>query len=361
MITFEVLLAGDIHRKIHRDDPAKQDLSSLPGCFLINPTVYPKLELPRLGMHVRVVAATNDLVIVRTDGLVLGTFQNQIDVTSIPFEVELPKVINLSTTPNTAFAVIPQYVESLAVNLRQTSRQVDLSRKFVGIAQFERTELPKPDFPKMAAQSECLLAKYIWDTAITWEQLVLADSEIVNKAIPIHEKLILDAIHALRDRDHRRAILYSAISIESLAATRLNEIYVAATQHPNASSNLRIISRPQANGAMLARDPVFEFLFEKSKFAERLHEVSLYLTGKSLLVDNEPLYQQALKLYRTRNKIAHLGEPPTRESYFEMEENDAIIAIECALEIFQWFGEQNDFPLPKLGFVKLHAPMEEII
>lgn len=359
MLIFEVLLVGDIHWKIHRNDPAKQDLSSLPGCFVINPLLYSKLTLPQPRIQARAVGIAEDLVIVRTSGIVFGTNQSQINAASVPFEFDQAKVIGFSDSPDTIFAVVLAYVERLAVSLRQTSRQVDIPRTLTSAFRTELAELPDLDFPQKITDGKYFLQKYVWDTAITWKHLLAADIEIVSKSTPIHEKLILDAIHAFRDRDYRRALLYAAISIESLAAKKLDEVYSTVTQQQSPPNNLRVISRTQAGSAIVSKDPVYEFLFNKSRFAERLHEVPLYLMGKSLLVENEPLYHKAIKLYRTRNKIAHLGEPPSEErSCFEMNENDAVTAIECAIEIIQWFGEQADFPLPKLGFVRLHPLVE---
>ncbi|MCL4872270.1 MAG: hypothetical protein KJ063_25195 [Anaerolineae bacterium] len=362
MRIFEILLTGEIHWKIHRNDPEKQNLLSLPGCFFVNPLLYSKFTFPQPGIRIRALGITTDMVIVSTSGIVLGTNLDSIDISSIPFEFEQVKFIKLENSPDSDdsdISIVPVYSERLTVSLRQASKQVDIPKSLVSFHLAECTELPKLDFPRKITDSVNLLQKYIWDTAASWNHLLIADAEIVNLATPIYEKLLLDAIHAFRDRDYRRALLYAAISIESLTATKLDGIYADVTQGRISTKDLRVISSTQKGGIPVLKDPVYEFLFEKGKFAERLHQIPLYLTGKSLFVENEALYQKAIKLYRTRNKIAHLGEPPSGEqSYFEMNEEDGIAAIECAIEIMQWFGEQTNFPLPKLDFVKIHSPRE---
>src|SRR5574341_260689 len=118
MLIFIVSLVGDISWKIHRNDPAKQDLTSLPGCFFINPLLYPKLELPPPGLQVRPVGISGDVVLVRTGGIVLGTLQTQIDIASVPFKFDAVRIIDLSNSPDPALAIIPAFVERLAASLR---------------------------------------------------------------------------------------------------------------------------------------------------------------------------------------------------------------------------------------------------
>ena len=39
-----------------------------------------------------------------------------------------------------------------------------------------------------------------------------------------------------------------------------------------------------------------------------------------------------------------------------MTEEDALEAIECAMNIFQWFEVSTHFPIPKLSFVTGYSP-----
>jgi hypothetical protein len=355
MLLFAVSLVDNIFWKIRRNDPVKQHLPSLPGCFFINPLLYPQLELRTAGLRMKPLGIADDVVILQTDGIVLGTNLEQIDATLIPFAFE-PLDFFGDAPPDPSFTAVIAYVERLTSVLRQISRQVDIPKGLAAIERTERAELPEVDFPHAAVRGGCALQKYLCDTAITREHLLAADAEIVNKTIPVHEIMLLDAIHALKEHDYRRAILYAAISIEIVAATKLSDVYKTIVTKAEAASALRIISRVQARGELTVKDPVYEFLFEKSRLSERLHEVPLYLIGRSLLEEDETLYQGACRLYRTRNKIAHSGEPPLGDQgCFEINEKDAYTSVECAVQVMCWFGEEAEFPLPKSGFVRLDS------
>lgn len=357
MFIYFVTLAGDLHWKIHRNDPVIGELQSLAGYFFVNPLLYPKLDGGQRSIETKIIGILGEMYIIRTDGLVFGTNQDKIDIESLPIATNLTNIIFLNGQPDIDIAILPNYAEHLTANLRYISRQVDISRNFVSISRSELTELPLLNFPSVNLSVESRLNKYIWDTAIVWKNLLDADAELSHKKMPIYDTLLLDAIHALKEKDYRRALLYSAMSIESLASTKLDEIYLAVIENKDSQHKLRVIELRQGN-ASIKKDPVFETLFSKSKFAERLHEIPLYLIGKSLLVENENLYQKAVKLYRTRNKIAHIGESPSGEqSYFEMNEDDSLVAINTAIEITKWFGDKADFPLPiHVKFVKIYSP-----
>jgi hypothetical protein len=310
MFIYFVTLAGDIHWKIHRKDPAIGKLTSLPAYFFVNPLLYSNLDAGRRIVEIRLIGIKDEMSIIRTNGLVFGTTQNQIDVASLPIATYLKNVVNSSNSPDLDIAIFPEYVELLAANLRYNSKQVDIPKNFVGVSRIDLNELPSLDFPSEDMNVDYRLNKYVWDTAIVWENLLVAEAELIHRTIPAYETLLLDAIHALKEKDYRRALLYAAISIESLASTKLEEAYSAAIENKDFQNKLRLIELRQGNTFAL-KDPVFEVLFSKSKFAERLHEVPLYLMGKSLFVENENLYQKATKIYRTRNKIAHIGESPS--------------------------------------------------
>jgi len=335
MFIYFVTLAGDFHWKIHKDAPAIGELSSLLGYFFVNPLLYSKLNTSP-SIEVRIAGIKDEASIITTNCFVFGTTRSQEDADIMIF---------------------PDYVERLATNLRYVSKQVDISRNFVSMFRIEIDGMPSLDFPHKNLEVESLLNSYVWSTAIVWEDLFIADNELNNKTIPVYETLLVDAIHALKGKDYRRALLFAAMSIESLTSTKLDEIYASITRSNDFQGNLRIIEFQKGN-SLIRKDPVFEFLFSKSKFSERLHEVPLYLIGKSLFDEKEVLYQKAIKLYRTRNKIAHIGESPSGEqSYFEMNEKDSLVAINSAIEIMDWFGEKIDFPLPiNITLVKMYHP-----
>jgi hypothetical protein len=75
---------------------------------------------------------------------------------------------------------------------------------------------------------------------------------------------------------------------------------------------------------------------------------------RSILVENDALYQKAPKLYRTRNKIVHRGElPPEGENiFFKVNESDAKEALNCAKGVIKWFGITDDYIIATSGFAK---------
>jgi hypothetical protein len=142
------------------------------------------------------------------------------------------------------------------------------------------------------------------------------------------------------------------MAVEIVAATKLDEIYTSIIQSEDTKDRMRIVPVPQGSNQTIIKDPIYEYLKSKTDFAQLLHERPLYLLNKSLLIDNEPLYQNARKLYRTRNKIVHRGEPSPEEetSHFSLNQADARTAIECAIEVFKWFDEHDEYMIPGFGF-----------
>ena len=350
MNIFSASLMGQIYWSVHKKDPVTQDLKSLPSWFFINPLIYPQIKLHH-KISADVICIKDGAAIVETNGMILGT---TIDVKEIIG-------INDSDKSNiTNYDAIPGYIEHFSASLRQFSKQVTIPIIFVHGSSTNLVKLPLLNFPQIEPSSKCFLQKYIWETSIIWDQLVNADENLLTKKIQVYEELLLDAIHAFKDKDYRRTLLYAAISIETIAATKLDETYKEIVQKGDNKIALRIVSFVPRGGTKVIKDPVYKFLFNKSRFAERLHEVPLYLMGRSILLENEPLYQKAIKLYKTRNDIAHLGESMVGEqSQYETNEKDALEAIECAIEIFKWFGERANFPLPKFAMVEGKSPIRD--
>lgn len=359
MKIYAISLAGNIYWRIHRSDPLILNLKSLPGWFLINPLTYSEVELASKNFSFKKILVVNGTIIVLTGGFILGTSLEEFDPTSIPFPIEKAKIFRLDSEEKASSDIsdlLPTYVERFSSNLRQTSKQVTIPTSFCVISKGELLELPELNFTEVK-KTEVSIPRYTLDTAVTWGNLTDADLDFLASKSFVYERLLLDAIHAYKDKDYRRSLLCTAISVETLAATKSDEAYDLITQNGDADNVLRLVSFSQKGGTLITKDPVYELLRSGSKFLELLHEIPLYIFGKSLLVDNEALYQKATRLYRTRNKIAHLGEPHAgNQTTFAMTEEDALEAIECAMNIFQWFEVSTHFPIPKLSFVTGYSP-----
>lgn len=360
MKIYAISLVGNVYWRIHPNDPLILNLKSLPGWFFINPLTYSEVELASKSFSFKKVGVVNGTIIVLTGGFILGTSLGEFDPTSIPFPIEEEEAkifrIDSGGKVSSDYNPLPTYVERFSSSLRQMSKQVTIPKSFSCISERELLELPELNFT--AAKKTVLgIQRYIVDTAVTWENLKDADLDFLASKSFVYERLLLDSIHAYKDKDYRRYLLYTAISVETLAATKSDEAYELITQNGDADNVLRLVPFSQKGGTLITKDPVYELLRSRSKFLELLHEIPLYIFGKSLLVDNEALYQKATRLYKTRNKIAHLGQPHAgNQTTFALTEEDALEAIECAMNIFQWFEVSTHFPIPKLSFIKGDSP-----
>jgi hypothetical protein len=77
-----------------------------------------------------------------------------------------------------------------------------------------------------------------------------------------------------------------------------------------------------------------------------LHELPLYVFQKSLKQDLPEVYQQARKLYQTRNSLAHCGESAKDRDLLPIDIFGAIDAMKCATAVFAWFGAPGKWSIP---------------
>ena len=316
MQVFEASLSGLVEWSIHKSDPPVIPLDSLPGCFLINPLLYPELASDHNRSPYWMEAWYNDAVMLKTNAMFIATHQS-IKNDKGQFD----------------FAYFPDFLSSL----RLVSKQVELARIHYGGASWTAQEKTLPDihFPDPAPNNSRYISNYRLQTAITMKHVKQADSNLVNGYFPIHGMTLLDALLAFLDRDDRRAIIYAAISVELIAEKKIYEAGNPKTKGPSQESTVKRL----------------------------LHRQSLEVLGRSLLQDNPPLYQMIEKLYRTRNKLVHEGQVPASDELFQIESiearvlgKDALFAIRYANEVFKWFGEEDDF-IPMPGHIIVPFPM----
>jgi hypothetical protein len=62
--------------------------------------------------------------------------------------------------------------------------------------------------------------------------------------------------------------------------------------------------------------------------------------NRSIYLENQKLYHNLLRLYRTRNKIVHLGAPINEDpnERISINEEGANLAFDIALDTFHWAG-----------------------
>lgn len=337
MSILRVALTRFVHWKINKNDPRYTELESMKGWSVINPLCYP--ELMQLGelftVQVRQVAMLDDTtVLVETNGIL--------------FMVPLFSALDNSWTDQ-----VVEYTNAFFKHLRHATKQADIARDITGMSVgTDLLSVPPVVFPIPTQKQDIFIKAYIVDTAITRQSIQIADATLSNNTLSVFGTLLLDAILAFMESDYRRSILYTAIAAETMASTVLEETYEALLKNGDPTDTIRLLSLPPKGGI---KDPIYEYLSSKTDFIHLIHQLPLYLLRRSLLVEDERLYQNARKLYATRNKIVHRGELSNDEkpsSYLPISEMGAREAIECAIGLFRWFGVPEEYIIPKKAFYK---------
>jgi hypothetical protein len=168
----------------------------------------------------------------------------------------------------------------------------------------------------------------------------------------IFETLFLDAIAAHMANEFRASILYAAMSMEVALGATFDEQYAKLIAGPN-DSRFRVVRLALAGGQQVVKDPVFERLRESAHFPCKLHELSLYLLGRSLMVDNRALYLQARSLYTTRNNLVHSGviEDSASANLYSLDQQGSFKALETVKNVLRWLGVDTEIQLPVFEFV----------
>ncbi len=349
MKLFNTTLNGRIYFRLRETNEIKFYLESFPGVFIVNPLIYSKISKT---IETNFFSSNENNLILTTNGLIWGTEKTDFDLSEFPIDDfhKLPENQRNITTAIMMFAT--KFISAMRIVSRQVSIPTSITSAYM--EEFEEG-LPSINYPIINNKFESFLDNFIWQTSVIWEQLVETDKNTINPKFPIYEKLIVDAIQAIKTDDFKRALLYSAIAMETIATTKLDSVF--ESKLTNLDSSLRLINITVNKSKKVVKDPIYSFIRAKCKFNELLHELSLYLTGKSLRIENPKLFEKASKLYRTRNKIAHLGEPIDNEGkndIFQECYQDSVLAIQICQELLNWFGETNNFPIIRFGFVKTY-------
>lgn len=242
-------------------------------------------------------------------------------------------------------------VGDLLLRLRHATGQADMPKLSSCMGYFfgEEADLPK-NAPSASPLIRGYVQKYRWSSAVTAEH-VHAAVKLDRDFVPLtHEVMLLDALAAHRASDYASSILYAAVSAEGafgFAIDREHRRVLAS----HANDRFRIIGLNQAGGGLIHKDPVYERLRSKQDFGVLIHELSLYVLRRSLLAEDEALYQQAKRLYATRNRIVHVGGGGGKAiTPFPVDAAGSIAALKTCLALFSWLGERADFVLPDVQF-----------
>lgn len=324
--------AGQISWRIDRNDPPLFPLSNGSHWLLLNPLLYGSLPHPTRN-HFEPFAP--------------GKYYGQ--TSEIVFATENDEVIKAYKSKGPGDDVL--LAERLRARLRHLTRQATIpASEALAFSYFEMDRVPASPPLGLAAEGYTV-QKYWFVTAVTSEHLRAAASLPLDFIPPTHEVLLLDAIGAHRAGDHRKAVLYAAMSAEVAFGSVIDREYKRVIAS-HTDTRFRIITLIQAGGKSIHKDPIYERLRGRSDFNVLMHELSLYVLGRSLLTENEVLYQSAKRLYLTRNKLAHLGELPEIDvnQLYTLDHEGALGALATTISLFAWLGERADFPLPEVAF-----------
>lgn len=306
---------------VKRGDFLSYSFTSIPSLTLLNPLLYS--QLPHAGFsrpneHLLSFVGSDKAIISSTELVILS---------DLSFE-----------SGSDHWNHLMERISLLLLKLRHSSKQADLSDEVHGLVPFQIGELPPLDESIFTKKTSGMMRTYLADTAVDWSSLATIDQDISNFSPPIFDTILLDAIQALWRGDNRKAILYAAIAVETLANSVLDDAYEKLIQTGDSTGRFRLVTLTVEGDKTVTKDPVCEALSQKTDFGLLIHERSLYLLGRSILTEDQPLYGKAKKLYYTRNKIVHWGEPSSEHDTFKINRTDAQKAVACAIDVFKWFG-----------------------
>lgn len=238
-------------------------------------------------------------------------------------------------------------MKKLLTRLRYASRQATLpEHDYVSFHTSQIRQLPTVEFQEPYFGEVHFGDSAFLPTALTMELVVKAGELPADFEPPVFEGVLLDAMRAIKQHDYRAAVLYGAMAVEVMVGTVLDDEYEKLLATTPVPQKFRMVDVQEAKSKGSREDPIYAYLRRQGKFLESLHELPLYLLGKSLKLDDAETFEQARKLFQTRNSLAHRGEPCGTKEQFSADIEGAIDALTCAVKVFEWFGVGGNWHVP---------------
>ena len=305
--------SSGIKWNISRDSSSQYRLKSISDLAILNPFHYSKAYTHHDMLSGPCVEGTRDNFIIHTRGIILKSYEKNV--------IDFNKLDNSLTD-------LYRYLrfESMQVSIQSNNNIVYIS----GSDYIQHGQIAVDKHRGMTMRSA------YFKTLVTWDNIKHADKKFTKRyEIPVYDEMMLEAYKALIDKEYKKTILFSVIATESLLSTTYYKIFEQKTLKSNKDKKLRIIKNRDGT----YKDPILKYLLDRNDFKKLLHEVPLYLMNKSILIDNELLYQNLDKLYNTRNKIVHgnaiIYDP---EKLVSVDTKGAELAMRMTIETFNWFG-----------------------
>lgn len=330
MKRYLIILGGQMQWRLTKKNPNELRFKSIDGISILNPLAYFEdyFKFSALGKkHYEY----NESFFIQTKGLILKN--------NFKKEIAIVKTVN--------------QISHLLRMLRNNVLQDDLDYldfwATLDVDSLKKHEGLKGDWASDQIDhinKEFKIRRDLFETSCTWEILRKTDRQMsIGESIHVYNEILLDAKSALRVKDYRKSIIYLCIACESFISTLLNEKDKALKLKNKHKYKLEV-------NANETTDPIYALLRRNDHFSTKIHEASLYLLDKSLLIGNKKLYDDIMKLYRTRNQIVHFGDvPKDGKLYLTLDEHGAKKALDNTLEFFKWYNNPRDQISPSIGFM----------
>lgn len=188
--------------------------------------------------------------------------------------------------------------------------------------------------PKFGPKS---VSGYWFGVAVTAAHIKTVAKQSEDFQPDVYDTLFLDAVAAHITGDFRSSVLYAAMSMEVAFGAVIDAQYAKIIAGPR-DNRYRVVSIPIAGGKEVVKDPIFERLKrDRESFPCKMHEQALYVTGKSLMLDDQSLYTRARNLYETRNKLVHSGVVESAD-LLPLDQQGSLRALETAKQVLCWLS-----------------------
>jgi hypothetical protein len=307
-----VINTSALHWKIKRRSKSEHKFLSRDNFIILNPYHYSK-AYSKYGLLGNFNINLKDNCLITTNGILVRYNDNQ--------EIQFNELFD--------------YMASFLRVLRHQSMQAEIKANGYINSMYSDGDVTRAKLENRVIDDIAMRSLY-YNTMIVWQNIIDSDKSLFNKKMPpVYEEILLDALSALTSNQYDKTILFSAISIESMLAITFDKQYELILKKKD---NIRY--RVTKSYKDTFKDSIYEALTSGTDFKKLLHQIPLYLSNKSILIDNEKLYQNLIRLYSTRNKIVHWGAPIDEDSTkrIELNEKGARLAFEIMLDTYLWMG-----------------------
>ena len=329
-----VELASPLIWNICPSDPSTFELSCLPGWSLVNPFLYESIKQAygdsKAFPDSKATFIDGDHYYINTQGFVLALTDNAIPISwdekfGLEWDTKLFQLINY---------------------FRYASKQFHISPNMKSFGLTDISKLPSPIFPSVG--DKCATQAWHLRTALDKIGIEIVSKQVLRESPPAFDIILLDAMEAATHEDYKTAVLFPAIAMENLARMKLDEALKSAFSQSSLNQPLTIVLHPDKDKDTneKRRHELRELLINNARFRRLLHQSSLILLGKSICQNDKALYDRAIQVYDSRNKMAHQGIMPGGEPTRYSGIKQAREAIQCAIQVVEWFEELGGYVNP---------------